>query len=141
MKPRNHKEETPSLRESRRLRKSIANKLRQERLFPKRSTWQYARPIWYATLDYYSAVIDANEPKVQTIELRNRRYTLQQVALAKLSVLDALLTAACEDYELHLSEFEDIGRQINECTRLLNAWIASDEKRYGPPSEANMYRG
>ena len=141
MKDRNYKDETPSLRESRRLRKAVSNKIRQEKLFPKRSNWQYSKPIWYATLKYYSAVIDANEPKVQTRELRNRRYTLQQIALAKLSVLDALLTAAKEDYDLPADEFESIAGIINECNRLLIAWIKSDEKRYGPPDEAELYRG
>ena len=141
MEPRNHRDETPSLREARRLRKQVSGKIKQEKLFPKRSNWQYAKPIWYATLEYFSAIIDANEPKVQTAKLRDRRYDLQQIALAKLSILDGLLNAAKEDYELPADEFEQIAGTINECNRLLQSWISSENKRYGPPSEAYLYRG
>ena len=137
-KPRNHKPETPSLRETYRLRGAVFNKIKQEKLFPKKSRWAYAEKIFHQVLDYQTAVIEANDPKVQTIELRNRRYTLQQIALGKLSALDVMINSARDDLGLPAGEFDDIEDRIEECQRLLNAWVKSDEQRYGPPPDKDL---
>ena len=93
------------------------------------------------TNDFMTSVIEANDPKVQTVELRDRRYTLQQIALGKLSAVDVLLNAAIRRFNLPADEFEFIAEKINNCEKLIKAWVNSDEKRYGPPSEAIKYRG
>ncbi len=139
-KPRNHKDATPSLRESYRLRAAVFNKIRQEKLFPKRSRWMYAEKIFSMTLDYLTSVIEANDPRVQTIELRDRRYTLQQIAIGKLSALDVLINSARDDLGLPYDEFDEVEDRIEECNRLLNAWVRSDEIRYGPPTEAELLK-
>ena len=134
-KPRNHKPETPSLRESYRLRGVIYRKLKQERLFPKRSRFLYADPIWKLTLEYLTSIIEANDPKVQTIELRNRRYTLQQIALGKLSALDVLINSARDDMNLPPDEFDEIEDRIDTCMKYIHSWVKSDEYKYGAPTE------
>lgn len=140
MKSRNNKPETPYLRESEYLTDRILRKVCQEKVFPKRSRWVIAEKIADTAVDYLTAVIEANDPKVQTQELRDRRYTLQQIALGKLSALDVLLNTAIRVLSLQPENFKDIASRIITCERLLKAWIASDEKRYGPPSEAEKYR-
>ncbi|MBR3278700.1 MAG: hypothetical protein IKG01_07400 [Lachnospiraceae bacterium] len=140
MKHRNHKDETPSLRESAYLVERILRKLCQEKVFPKRSRWVIAQKIADTANEYLTAVIEANDPKVQTEELRERRFTLQQIALGKLSALDVLINMAIRVLSLKPENFKDIADRIITCEKLLKAWIASDEKRYGPPSGAERYR-
>ena len=140
-KPRNYKEETPSLRESAYLCDKVLRKLMNEKVFPKRSRWLISGKIADLTNEYMAAVIEANDPKVQTTELRDRRYTLQQIAIGKLSALDVLLNQAKRSLGLPADELEDIAGQINNCRKLLSSWVASDLKRYGPPSGAVKYQG
>lgn len=140
-KKRNNREETPLLREASYLSDAIFQKLMNEKIFPKRSRWLMSGKIADMTNDFMTSVIEANDPKVQTVELRDRRYTLQQIALGKLSAVDVLLNAAIRRFNLPADEFEFIAEKINNCEKLIKAWVNSDEKRYGPPSEAIKYRG
>ena len=140
-KPINRKPETPSLRESANLTDEIFKKLTQESIFPRRSRWVMAHKIADLANDYMDAVVEANDPKVQTKALRDRRYTLQQIAIGKLSALDVKLSQAVRVFNLNPDEFEVISGKINECSKLLASWVESDVKRYGPPSEAELYRG
>ncbi len=68
-KKQSRKPETPSLRESAYLTDAIFRKLQNEKVFPRRSRWLMSGKIADLANDYMDAIIEANDPKVQTEDL------------------------------------------------------------------------
>ena len=82
--------------------------------------------------DYETAIDEANKPLVVTPYLRQRRFEQQQIALGKLEALDKKLNQAQRVLHIDPNKLEYIAQLIIDCTKLMQAWIRADEKRYGP---------
>ena len=132
------KSETPLMKASMDMTDAILKKLQNEKFFPRRFRWLIAGKIADLANDYMTAIIEANDPKVQTQGLRDRRFELQQIALGKLSALDVKLAQAVRVMELNPNELEYIAGLVNRCRELMQAWVNSDKKRYGSPSGLNI---
>lgn len=115
--------------------------IQKEDVFPKRSRWIFAKKIAELMDEILVAMEEANKPEVATEGLRIRRFEQQQIALGKLSALDRTLTQAMRSIPINPNRLEDIGHQINECERLVHAWINSDKQRYGAVPGSDKYRG
>ena len=127
------KTETPLMLKAAELGDELFRKLCKEDIFPRRSRWIMAGKIADLMNDYETAIDEANVPKVKTPALRDRRFEQQQIALGKLDALDKRITQAKRVFDANPNRLEYISKLIIENKRLLQAWINSDEKRYGPP--------
>ncbi|MCL2630889.1 MAG: four helix bundle protein [Firmicutes bacterium] len=63
-------------------------------------------------------------------EALQKRLTHQSEAMVALDLLDYMAQLACEQQCLLLKQWEQIGKQVLDCKRLLGAWINSDNKRF-----------
>lgn len=128
------KTETPLMKASMDMTDAILKKVQNEKYFPRRSRWVITGKIADLANDYMTSINEANDPKVQTQGLRDRRFELQQIAFGKLSALDVKLSQAVRVLNLNPDELEYITGLVNRCKTLLQAWVNSDIKRYGSPS-------
>lgn len=60
---------------------------------------------------------------------KKKRREYQQIAIAKLKILDAIAMTAREQQCVLPKQYEILSRYIGDCTRLTGAWINSDKKR------------
>lgn len=135
--PRDGKDKTPSaktaiIRKSNEFTDHLFRKLCNEQVFPKRSRWLFSGKIADLANDYMSCVNVANEIRVVTPKEREARHYWQTMALAKLQALDAKINQAGRVLEINPDTMEYYAGLANECKRLLQAWMQSDNKRYGP---------
>ena len=119
------------MRETAYLADRVFEIIQKETAFPKRSRWLFAKQIADLMNEILITMEEANKPEAQTEALRIRRYELQQIVLGKLSALDRIFTQAMRSIPIDPDKLDAVGGHINECERLIKAWIKSDEKRYG----------
>lgn len=127
-------EKTPLERKSIELTDHLFRKLCNEKVFPRRSRWLFAGKLADLANDYMNCVDRANEIRVLTQTERNARHYWQTMALANLQTLDARVNQAGRVLQIDANVMEYYAGLVNECSRLIQAWMTSDEKKYGPPS-------
>ena len=144
--PRDGKDKTPSaktaiLRKSNEFTDHLFRKLCNEQVFPKRSRWLFSGKIADLANDYMTCINLANEIRVVTPKEREARHYYQTLALARLQALDAKINQAGRVLEINPNTMEFYAGMVNECKRLIMAWINSDNKRYGLPGEPLHTKG
>lgn len=82
-------------------------------------------------LDILENLILANDIMFTDVSEAKIRKDYQQIALAKLKVLDAVAMTAREQECILPKQYENLSRLIYECVKLLKAWQRSDERRTG----------
>lgn len=138
--PRDAKDKTPKPktaleRKSIELTDHIFRKLCNEKVFPKRSRWLFSGKIADLCNDYMNCVDLANETRVVTQEERDKRHYWQTMAMSNLMALDARVNQAGRILGIDPNVMEYYAGLVNECRRLLLAWMNSDEKRFGKPTQ------
>lgn len=138
--PRDGKDKTPKPKTALE-RKSIEftdhlfQKLCSEKVFPKRSRWLFSGKLADLANEYMNCVDRANEIRVVTQRERDIRHYWQTMALSTLMTLDARINQAGRVLQINPDTMEFYAGLCNDCRNLLLAWIASDEKRFGPPTK------
>ena len=137
-KNKNASEKSQAERYAGELAKKVLDKLCKEKVFPKRSRWIIAKKIADLTVDFHSSVHKANAIKVVTQVERDERHKAQTLALANLSALDAELNLAMDVLNINPDDLGDIAELEKTCERVIQGWINSEIKRYGPPTRIKL---
>lgn len=124
---------TPALNATDEFCRYVLRMLCQEDKFPKRSRWLFSGKIADLVNDYHTAVIMANEIKVETVRARDERLHQLTMALAKLLTIDAKINLAMRVLDIDPNKLEYYALLVAECRSKLIAWRTSDIKRYGSP--------
>lgn len=97
---------------------------------PKKFRFTLITKMHNSALDVLENLILANEIPLGKNEKDNkRRRDYQQMAIAKLKSLDALIMIAREQKCILPKQYEILTKNISDCIRLTGAWINSDKKR------------
>ena len=102
----------------------------REKLFPKRSRWQFAYALMDIANNFHSAVMYANGIRVENRALFAERYRAQTLGLAWLYALDTKMTAAQLCMGIDADRLEYWTRLLNEAKERVSAWRAADRRRY-----------
>lgn len=99
---------------------------------PKKYRFTLITKMQNNALEVLENLILANEILLGSGEENNaKRRSLQQTAIAKLKVLDALAMVSLEQKCILPKQYENLSRCISDCLKLTGAWISSDKKRLG----------
>ncbi len=111
------------------LRETVAVTAR-EKVFPKRTRWQFAYELMAIANRYHTLVMYANGIEVQDHALFAKRYRAQTMGLAWLYALNAKMTAAqlCMGIDADLLAYW--ARLYVEARTRTQNWRASDRRRY-----------
>lgn len=123
------------------LTEAVLRKVCNEKVFPKRSRWLIAGKLADIANDFHTCVHRANEIRVTTQAERNARHYWQTMALSNLMTLDAKFSLAMDVLHIDPDSLREIGELEVTCKRILQAWMNSDMKRYGPPTGLNHIEG
>lgn len=97
---------------------------------PKKFRFTLITKLHNLTLDVLESLILANEiPVGKTTAEDKKRRSYQQMAIAKLKMIDALAMIAREQKCILPKQYETLSKNVDECIRLTGAWINSDKKR------------
>ena len=102
----------------------------REKVFPKRTRWQFAYALMDIANNFHSEVMYANGIRVDCRELFVERYGAQTQALAWLYALDAKMTAAQLCMGIDADRLQYWARLLNEAKERVGAWRAADKRRY-----------
>lgn len=137
-KKKNASEKSQAERYGGELAKKVLDKLCKEKVFPKRSRWVIAKKIADLAVDFYSAIEEANGIKVITQGERDERHKAQTLAMAKLKSLDGALNLAMDVLSINPDYLDEISELEKTCERVIQGWINSEIKRYGPPTSIKL---
>lgn len=133
--------QTPAINKTEELVDHLTHKLCKEDIFPKRSRWVVAGKIADLMNDFETCVHLANEIKVKSQQERDDRHRYLTLAIAHLMALDAKVNRAQRSLDIPVDKLHHYATLANDCRTLLMAWLASDERRYGSPSEPFISEG
>ena len=102
----------------------------REKLFPKRSRWQFAYALMEIANSFHSTVMYANGIKVTDKALFAERYRAQSKGLAWLYALDAKMSAAQLCMGIDPDKLSHWAGCLVEAKTRVAAWQASDKRRY-----------
>ena len=102
----------------------------REKVFPKRSRWQFAYALMELANQFHSQVLYANGIHADTRELFADRYRAQTLGLASLYALNAKMSAAQLCMNINADLLECWARLYVEAWDKTTAWRAADRRRY-----------
>ncbi|NCB48909.1 MAG: four helix bundle protein [Clostridia bacterium] len=95
---------------------------------PKNLRYSYVNRIQEYALNTLSMLVEANECQSNENEGENRK-TLQKKSLVELKMLGYLAYLGYEAGAILEKHYKQISLQLDECYKLLKAWIKSDIER------------
>lgn len=120
------------------LAKAVLQKVSNEKVFPKRSRWIIAGKIADIANDFHTCVHRANEIRVITQAERDARHYWQTMAISNLKTLNAKFSLAMDVLDIDPNSLREIGELEVKCKNILQGWMNSDIKRYGPPTSIKL---
>jgi hypothetical protein len=102
----------------------------REKVFPKRTRWQFAYALMDIANNFHTEVMYANGIEVEDHELFAERYRAQTRGLAWLYALDAKMSAAQLCMNINADLLDYWTQLLNEAKARTSKWRSSDKSRY-----------
>ena len=108
------------------------DRVRDQKIFPKKERWLMDKSIWDAVVGLRTCILRANDIRVETKEDAEERLLLEKEALGYLGTLETLIDLCHIKNVISDDRAEYWTKLVTDTLKPLKGWLKSDRIRYKP---------